>query len=71
MAFVEAEMNEEVVEEEPPAGVGGAVHPEDWRYLRAGTESAKAPPAPQYAPSWACGWRNNASASSTAHGGLA
>ena len=28
-------------------GVGGAVHPEDWKYSRVGTESAAAPSAPQ------------------------
>jgi hypothetical protein len=28
-------------------GVGGADHPEDWKYSRVGTESAAAPSAPQ------------------------
>ena len=42
---------EEEGEEVLAAGVGGADHPEDWKYSRVGTESAAAPSAPQYATS--------------------
>jgi hypothetical protein len=47
VALVEAEMGEEEEEEEDaPAGVGGVVHPEDWKYLHVGTKSATALSAP-------------------------
>jgi hypothetical protein len=41
VALVEAEIVDE--EEEDAAGVGGAVHPEDWKYSHVGTESTAAP----------------------------
>jgi hypothetical protein len=44
-----AEMGEEE-EEEVPVGVGGAVHPEGWKYLCIEMESTVAPSAPQYEP---------------------
>jgi hypothetical protein len=45
VALVEAETEEE--EEEGAVGdVGSAVHPEDWKYLWVGTNSAAAPSAP-------------------------
>jgi hypothetical protein len=47
VALLEAEMVEEEKEEEGVTGVGGAVHPEDWKYSRVGTERAAAPSAPQ------------------------
>ena len=58
-------------EEVLATGVGGADHPEDWKYSRVGTESAAAPSAPQYATSSAWGGARRVSASRNARGALA
>ena len=43
-------------------GVGGADHPENWKYSLAGSESAAAPSAPQYVTSRVWGGARRVSA---------
>ena len=54
---MEAEMDEE--EQEGDVGnVGGAIHPEDWKYSRVGTDSAAAPSVPPVSDEWRMQWHD-------------